>query len=349
MDMSNQSENKLPDGKIPYLLRSGEGERYLFGRQLATIIANGTSTDNLIEIVILSGGKGDDFPYHKHIRSHEAIYVLHGRLELDVSGQKYLLTEGNYAYIPAGTVHGYKMQSHRTQILSITSKGEVASLYSVIGEAYDKYVHPPKARNEISQEQFEEASLVADVAFVFDQQTEGSPQLVENGSIPEAVAPFVLETGEGTRLVAAEQLFTMLTTQKNTDGEFIAALTEGPKGNAIPEHYHEKHSETFFCLEGQLTMTANGEEIVLHPGDFLHVPAFTKHSYRLDSHYTKFIGFLATGLFEPFFHTLCDVYDDYIFPSDPPPFRFDRVLQKLHTLDLKPTGAPPVKQQPVEG
>jgi len=347
--MSNLMINALPERKIPYLVKSGEGERYLFGRQLATILATGESTGNLVEMVILSGGKEDAFPPHKHERSHEAVYVLHGRLELDISGQKHLLTEGNYAFIPSGTVHGYKMQSHRTQFLSITSKGEIASLYRTIGQPYEKYVHPPKAINEISRERYEEAALVADVNFLFDQQTEGHAQVVENGSIPEEVAPFVLETGEGIRLVAAEQLFTLVTTQKHTGGEFIAALTEGPKGDFISEHYHEKHSEMFFCLEGQMTMTANGEEIVLNPGDFLHVPAFTKHSYRLDSHYTKFIGFLATGLFEPFFHTLCDVYDDYIFPSDPPPLRFDRVLQTLHTLDLKPCGAPPVKEQPVKG
>ena len=341
--------NTLPKIKEPFLVKNGEGERYVFGRQLATIIASGERTENLVEMVILSGGKEDTFPLHKHEQTHEAIYVLHGRLALDISGQKHLLTEGNYAFIPAGTVHGYNMQSHRTQILSITSKGEISSLYRTIGQPYEKYVHPPKAINETSREQYEEASLVADIVFLFDQQTEGAAQIVENGSVPEEAAPFILETGEGIRLVAAEQLFTLVTTQKNTDGEFITALTEGPKGDFIPEHYHEKHSETFFCLEGQMTMTANGDEIVLLPGDFLYVPAFTKHSYRLDAHYTKFIGFLATGLFEPFFHTLCDVYEDYIFPSDPPPFRFDRVLKTLHTLDLKPSGAPPVKEQPVKG
>jgi quercetin 2,3-dioxygenase len=346
--MSNLAVKQLPEEKVPYLLRAGEGDRYIFGRQLATILANGTSTGNLLEIVTLSGGKGDTFPAHKHQHSYEGIFVLHGKLELIISDKKYLLTEGNYAFIPAGTVHGYTMLSHRTQFLSVTSKGEVASLYSVIGKPYDKYVNPPKAVNEVTIANYEEASTVADVTFLFNHQADGPTQSPDNGAIPEEVSPFVLETGEGIRLVAAEQLFTLLTTQKNTEGEFICALTEGPKGDAIPEHFHEKHSEVFFCLEGQMTMFAEGEEIVLNPGDFLHAPAFTKHSYRLDTHYTKFIGFLATGLFEPFFHTLGDVYDDYIFPSDPPPFRFDRVLQKIETLDLKPTGVIPGKEQPTK-
>jgi quercetin 2,3-dioxygenase len=88
-------------------------------------------------------------------------------------------------------------------------------------------------------------------------------------------------------------------------------------------------------------MWANGEELQLYPGDFLHVPANTIHAYRIDSHYTKFLGFLSPGLFEPFFRTLGDPYEDHIFPSEPRPLRFDRVLARLHELDLKVVGGPP--------
>ena len=341
--MSKLFTNNLPNDKIPYLLRNGEGDRYLFGRQLATIIASGKSTENLVEMVILSGGKGDSFPTHKHLLSHEGIYILHGRLELVIANKKYLLTEGNYAYIPAGTEHSYKMLSHRTQVLSFTSKGAVSQLYSIIGEPYDKFVHPPKAVNEPSIEKFKAASLSADVEFFFDHQVLGPSQLVENGEVSEEAAPYVLETGEGIRLVTGDQLHTLMTTQANSNGEFIFVVSEGPKGEAIPEHYHEEHTEIFFCIEGQVTLWAIGEEVVLHPGDILHVPANTVHSYRMDSHYTKMIGILATGLFEPFFRTLGDVYDDYIFPSEPARLRFDRVLQNLDILDLKVLGGHPEK------
>ncbi|MEH7117777.1 quercetin 2,3-dioxygenase [Neobacillus vireti] len=341
--MSTLFKNKLPDYKMPYMLKNGEGERYLFGRQLATIIANSMSTDHLVEMVILSGGKGDSFPLHKHLHSHEGIYVLHGRLEVVIADKKYLLTEGNYAYIPAGISHSYQMLSHRTQVLSFTSKGNVSKLYSIIGEPYEKFVHPPKAIQEPMIEKYKKASLSADIEFILDTEIPGSSQLVENGEVPEDLAPYVLETGEGIRLVTGDQLHTLMTTQANSKGEFIFVVSEGPKGEAIPEHYHEKHTEIFFCIEGQVTLWANGEELTLHPGDILHVPANTVHSYRMDSHYTKMIGILATGLFEAFFRTLGDIYDDYIFPSEPAPLRFDRVIQNLDTLDLKVLGGAPSK------
>jgi quercetin 2,3-dioxygenase len=47
------------------------------------------------------------------------------------------------------------------------------------------------------------------------------------------------------------------------------------------------------------------------------------------------VGLLASGLFEPFFRTLGDPYEHYIFPSEPQPLRFDRVMQTIDKLDLK--------------
>ncbi len=74
--------NTLPEEKIAYLLKNGEGPRYLFGRQVATIMANKKSTGDMFEIVLLAGGKGDSFPLHYHKETHEGILVLDGKVEL---------------------------------------------------------------------------------------------------------------------------------------------------------------------------------------------------------------------------------------------------------------------------
>jgi quercetin 2,3-dioxygenase len=80
------------------------------------------------------------------------------------------------------------------------------------------------------------------------------------------------------------------------------------------------------------------------PGDFLQVPAGTTHSYRIDAAYTRFIGPLAPGLFEPFFRAMCEPFDGHVNPPIPGPVRFDRVMQQLGDLDLvlteRPSGPP---------
>ncbi len=112
-------------------------------------------------------------------------------------------------------------------------------------------------------------------------------------------------------------------------------MTDGPKGHRIPNHLHEKHTETFFCLNGCVSMTAGEEEISLRPGDFLHVPAGTPHTFQLAGNNTRFIQFHAPGLNEPFFRYMCDPCGEYTFLQPPPAFRFDRVMQHLAELDVK--------------
>jgi quercetin 2,3-dioxygenase len=50
---------------------------------------------------------------------------------------------------------------------------------------------------------------------------------------------------------------------------------------------HEKHTETFFCLNGCVSMTAGEGQVCLRPGDFLHVPAHTPHTFQLSGNNTR--------------------------------------------------------------
>ena len=54
-------------------------------------------------------------------------------------------------------------------------------------------------------------------------------------------------------MMAGDTLFTFLTDSRQSSGKFLALMTDGPKGHRIPNHLHEKHTETFFCLNGSPT------------------------------------------------------------------------------------------------
>ena len=139
-------------------------------------------------------------------------------------------------------------------------------------------------------------------------------------------------------------MYTILGNSTHSNGTFIALLTEGPIGMPIPKHRHERVTELFHCLNGQMEMFAGDGYVTLDPGDFLHVPPKTAHSFQLKKHDTRFLGFVTPGHFEPFFRYLCEPFDGYRYPLVPPPFRFDRVIQHLAELDLtllERPGAPP--------
>jgi quercetin 2,3-dioxygenase len=335
-------KNQLPGTVGPYFLESGEGERYVIGTFLATIIGRSRDTGGLMAGCILTGAKGSEMPIHHHRQSHEVILVLEGQASLKLAEKRYEISTGDYVSIPPGTPHGYKFTDHHTKFLTWTFGGNANELYSSLGSSYAGTVYPEKGEKPA----WHTTKSDVDIVFVPARELASSPSSAKETIPPPDIRPYVLASGEGERMIAGDQLYVFLGDQRQSGGAFIALLTEGPKGPPIPRHLHEKHTETFFCLSGSMKMTAAEEPVELHPGGFLHVPANTVHTFQLTGNDTRFIGFLAPGLFEPFFRYMCDPYDGHMFPLVPAPFRFDRVMQHIAELDLKlleRPGPPPGK------
>jgi quercetin 2,3-dioxygenase len=343
--MTTTSDGRtLPGACAPYLMRDGEGERYLVGSHLATVIARPDDTAARLECVVWSGGKGASMPMHQHQHGHEAVLVLDGRVELSIGTRRSVLSRGDYASLPPGTPHGHRLLAHGTKVVTWTVGGGAYQLCKEAGEPFAGVAYPPDAPPDVLPATLAALPPAADTAVVSVAPTadqELLPQTTDIGAMP-----YCVDSGDGERLLAGDQLFTFLSHQGHTNGAFIALMTAGPRGVPIPKHFHEQHTESFLCLDGRMTMWANDEETTLTSGDFLHVPPGTIHSYRLDSPYTRFAGVLSPGLFEPFFRAMCEPWSGHTFPVTPGPVRFDRVMQRLHELDLKlvgPPGPPPAR------
>ena len=334
------THNQLPGTPSPFKLDAGEGQRFVFGRQLATVIAREEDLGPPMAGTILSGARGECFPLHQHVSTHEAIYVLEGNISFTLGDKLYELSPGDYVNIPPGTVHGFTYLDHRGKLVAWTFGGNANTLYSALGEPYAGTVY-----SEISPAIEWVAPAGVDVEFVEQDLHTVLPAADKLNQSPGRVVPFVLAAGEGERGMAGEQLYTIMGTEDCSHGAFVSLMTEGPIGPAIPKHMHEKIAETFFCLNGAMEMLVGEQFITLAPGDFLYIPPCTPHSFRLLKNATRFIGFLTPGYFETFFRCLCQPFDGYIYPLVPPPFRFDRVIQHLGELDLKilerPGGPPP--------
>lgn len=322
-------KNVLPGQPLPYFLENGEGPRYRLGPLLATSIGRGEDTGSLMEGVVLIGAKGFVVPLHRHSRSHEAIYVLEGSATLRLGDEGFALEGGDYVSVPPGTAHGLVSTSHRTRLLTWTFGGNGAAMYEALGRpteavTYSTRAEPPDWRKPLPG---------IDIEFLSESSavTPGRKSSVA----PIGVEPYVIPAGEGERMLAGDTLFTFLTDSRQSGGGFLALMTDGPKGHRIPNHLHEKHTETFFCLDGCVSMTAGDEQVCLRPGDFLHVPARTPHTFQLTGSNNRFIQFHAPGLNEPFFRYMCDPCEQYTFLQPPPPVRFDRVVQHLAELDVK--------------
>lgn len=53
-----------------------------------------------------------------------------------------------------------------------------------------------------------------------------------------------------------------------------------PPGGGPPPHIHHHQEESFYLLEGTLTIQVAGRAYQASPGDFVHIPRGTVHSFR---------------------------------------------------------------------
>jgi len=272
-----------------------------------------------------------------HAKSHEALYVVEGSFSLVLGDEHFLLSPGDYVNIPAGTKHGFRYMSHRGKLISWTFDGHANDIYAALGEPFKGTVF----RETDEQVDWAGAGDAADTTFI-PHSSSGAREYSEPcRTAPEGPVPFVLASSEGERMIAADQLYTLMGNQSHSNGVFISIMNDGLAGPPIPRHFHERVSETFYVLTGALEMFVDGEMTTLYPGDFLHIPPRAVHAFQIVGHNTRFLGFITPGLFEPFFRYLCEPFEGYVCPIPPPPFKFDRVLQHLGELDLRLVGGKP--------
>ena len=60
---------------------------------------------------------------------------------------------------------------------------------------------------------------------------------------------------------------------------FEVHIQEGVSGGGPPPHHHP-WDEAFYVLEGEVSLTIEGETCVLGPGSYAHLPAGTIHAYE---------------------------------------------------------------------
>lgn len=74
--------------------------------------------------------------------------------------------------------------------------------------------------------------------------------------------------------------YTFISTAENTGGALAIVDTRVPAGNGPPEHLHGDADESFYVLEGEFDVLADGKSFVIKEGDYAFVPRGTKHVWK---------------------------------------------------------------------
>lgn len=290
---------RLPGEMRMYTLPADKGEFHLVGSQVMKRIARPAETGGVHELSTFSGRTGALMPRHMHRSSHAAILIMGGEVELELAGQRWIMQRGDFANVPTGTPHAWTMRSDRTQLALFSMNARVGSAFVAMGAPHaGETVIPTGIDHAIAPGKLATASFSGDFQLVPTPAPEGEAVRVTNLVLPSSAGPYVILDGGGERFGGN----TFFAKNANTGGQFLFIITEGGAGGGVGAHFHARHFENFFAMDGEVLGWANGKAPALKSGDYFQAPPRNLHGFKLnDPTYNRFAAFLTPGIFESFF------------------------------------------------
>jgi quercetin dioxygenase-like cupin family protein len=141
-----------------------------------------------------------------------------------------------------------------------------------------------------------------------------------------ALSPFAVNVHDALAYVSVGELVTPLASAEQTGGAF--GLMEGVlvKGDEPPPHVHHREDESFFVLEGELSVRVGDAVFEARPGSFVFCPRDVPHLLTLQSEQVRTLTLVTPGGLESFFVELGEPAPGRAFPPNPPAPDLERVV-----------------------
>jgi quercetin dioxygenase-like cupin family protein len=107
-----------------------DGERlWFFGGGLHTWKAQSEETENSMLVFEDHLELGKVTPMHLHADVDEALYVIEGKILLNVEGTEHAVGAGGFTFAPRGCAHAFVVTSERARLLCIQTPGSGQAFY----------------------------------------------------------------------------------------------------------------------------------------------------------------------------------------------------------------------------
>jgi mannose-6-phosphate isomerase-like protein (cupin superfamily) len=153
------------------------------------------------------------------------------------------------------------------------------------------------------------------------------------GPVPDGPASTVLGPGEGESMTVFGNELTIKAGAEETGGAFcLVDYRAGPAFPGPPPHIHRETVDSFYVLEGELTVRLGDETLTLGPDSFVLVPPGTAHTFSNPGDApARFLSLMSPGGFEQYFRDLRDAFGDR-----PPDFK--QIVKIASRYDVESAG-----------
>src|SRR5690242_16978387 len=126
-----------------------------------------------------------------------------------------------------------------------------------------------------------------------------------------------------------------------TGGSFAQVEVNDPRGTATPRHIHHNEDETFYVVEGEITVFVGAERIDLAEGDFAFAPRGVDHAYIVRSESARMLVTASPAGLEDVFVEL----GEEVTGGEPPAVEvmppLDELIRAFGARGCEITGPPP--------
>jgi quercetin dioxygenase-like cupin family protein len=156
--------------------------------------------------------------------------------------------------------------------------------------------------------------------------------------------PIARHAGEGQALWFLGSLVTIKASGEDTGGRMAVIEHLSPRGSGSPLHVHRNEDESFYVLEGELTMWVDGQTIAAPKGSFVYGPRDVPHTFIVSSDQARFVIIAAPGGFDDFVRTIGEPAQQLVIPppaTEPPDIAALSAIAARHGIEiLGPPGIP---------
>lgn len=117
------------------VIRSQEGQSVRVLSDTVCIKLESVCSPSNMAVMTVEVPPGGFVPPHTHAEEEESYYMLDGSMVMQFGTEEFAIAPGDFVYVPAGTVHGYKNTSDRPiRFLVWTIGGAIDEFFLEMGE-----------------------------------------------------------------------------------------------------------------------------------------------------------------------------------------------------------------------
>jgi quercetin dioxygenase-like cupin family protein len=255
---------------------SGRPAYYSTGN-LYTLLATGEETSGEFSLSDFLVPSQSEALAHMHNGENEVFYVLDGEISFQLESptglQNFVATPGTFVFIPKGKPHGWKnVGSTDAKILSLIApsgfEGFFVDQNQPVKDKSDP-IPPPLPPDQLAPIAQKYGAMPASPDDFIE--TDADKALLDYLTVlPETERPTFNEGGVS---------YEYLATEKETNGQFeLLDISLSPQTKSQQSQVEEKHTESFYVVNGEVRFQIGNKTTVGTPGTFIALPQGTSYS-----------------------------------------------------------------------